>query len=77
MPDYMFNKEGMRIDAVTEDRPGFKAGLIKGDIVIKLGKDDVKDMMGYMKALSKFNSGDTTFVVVKREQDTIKKEVTF
>ena len=77
MPDYMFNKGGMRIDAVTEDRPGYKAGLIKGDIVIKLGEDDVEDMMGYMKALSKFESGDTTFVVVKREQDTIKKEVIF
>ena len=77
MPDYMFNKGGMRIDAVTEDRPGYKAGLIKGDIVIKLGEDDVEDMMGYMKALSKFESGDTTFVVVKREQDTIKKKVTF
>ena len=34
MPDYMFNKGGMRIDAVTEDRPGYKAGLIKGDVVI-------------------------------------------
>jgi len=77
MPDYMFNKGGMRIDAVTEDRPGYKAGLIKGDVVIKLGEDDVEDMMSYMKALSKFESGDTTFVVVKREQDTIKKEVTF
>ena len=77
MPDYMFNKGGMRIDAVTEDRPGYKAGLIKGDIVIKLGEDDVEDMMSYMKALSKFESGDTTFVVVKREQDTIKKKVTF
>ena len=77
MPDYMFNKGGMRIDAVTENRPGYKAGLIKGDIVIKLGEDDVEDMMSYMKALSKFESGDTTFVVVKREQDTIKKKVTF
>ena len=77
MPDYMFNKGGMRIDAVTENRPGYKAGLIKGDVVIKLGEDDVEDMMSYMKALSKFESGDTTFVVVKREQDTIKKEVTF
>ena len=77
MPDYMFNKGGMRIDAVTEDRPGYKAGLIKGDVVIKLGEDDVEDMMSYMKALSKFESGDTTFVVVKREQDTIKKKVTF
>jgi len=77
MPDYMFNKGGMRIDAVTENRPGYKAGLIKGDVVIKLGEDDVEDMMSYMKALSKFESGDTTFVVVKREQDTIKKKVTF
>ena len=77
MPDYMFNKGGMRIDAVSEDRPGYKAGLIKGDVVIKLGEDDVEDMMSYMKALSKFESGDTTFVVVKREQDTIKREVTF
>ena len=77
MPDYMFNKGGMRIDAVSEDRPGYKAGLIKGDVVIKLGEDDVEDMMSYMKALSKFESGDATFVVVKREQDTIKKEVTF
>lgn len=77
MPDYMFNKGGMRIDAVSEDRPGYKAGLIKGDVVIKLGEDDVEDMMSYMKALSKFESGDTTFVVVKREQDTIKKKVTF
>ena len=38
MPDYMFNKGGMRIDAVTQDRPGYKAGLIKGDIVIKMGE---------------------------------------
>ena len=77
MPDYMFNKGGMRIDAVTQDRPAYKAGLIKGDIVIKLGEYDVEDMMGYMKALSKFKSGDSTSVVVKRDQDTIQKKITF
>ncbi|MAU25448.1 MAG: peptidase M28 [Flavobacteriaceae bacterium] len=77
MPDYMFNKGGMRIDAVTQDRPAYKAGLIKGDIVIKLGEYDVEDMMGYMKALSKFKSGDSTSVIVKRDQDTIQKKVAF
>mgnify|MGYP001809135210 CR=1 FL=1 len=75
--NYMFNKGGMRIDAVTQDRPAYKAGLIKGDIVIKLGEYNVEDMMGYMKALSKFKSGDSTSVVVKRDQDTIQKKVTF
>ena len=77
MPDYMFNKGGMRIDAVTQDRPAYKAGLIKGDIVIKLGEYDVEDMMGYMKALSKFKSGDSTSVIVKRDKDTIQKKVAF
>ena len=77
MPDYMFNKGGMRIDAVTQDRPGYKAGLIKGDIVIKLGDHTVEDMMGYMKALSKFKPGDSTSIVVKRDQDTIKRKVAF
>ena len=73
----MFNKGGMRIDAVTQDRPGYKAGLIKGDIVIKLGDHTVEDMMVYMKALSKFKPGDSTSIVVKRDQDTIKRKVAF
>lgn len=77
MPDYMFNKGGMRIDAVTQDRPAYKAGLIKGDIVIKLGEYNIEDMMGYMKALSKFKSGDSSSVIVKRDQDTIQKKVVF
>jgi len=34
-------------------------------------------MMGYMKALSKFKSGDSAFVVVKRDRDTIKRKVAF
>ena len=72
-----FNKGGMRIDAVTQDRPAYKAGLIKGDIVLKMGEYNVEDMMGYMKALSKFKPGDSTAVVVKRDNDTIKRKVTF
>jgi len=77
MPDYMFNKGGMRIDGVTEGRPADKAGLIKGDIVIKMGEYSIEDMMGYMKALSKFDSGDSTIIVVKRGEDLIKKSVSF
>jgi len=77
MPDYMFNKGGMRIDGVTEGRPADKAGLIKGDIVLKMGEYSIEDMMGYMKALSKFESGDSTIIVVKRGEDLIKKSVSF
>jgi C-terminal processing protease CtpA/Prc len=37
IPDYLFDGKGMRIDGISEDKPAKKAGLKKGDIVIKLG----------------------------------------
>jgi len=77
VPDYMFDGKGMRIDGVSEDKPAIKAGLQKGDIVIKLGDIDVIDMMSYMKALSKFEKGNATTVKFEREGKLIEAEVTF
>tara|TARA_B100001750_G_scaffold159411_1_gene128474 strand:+ start:4498 stop:5724 length:1227 start_codon:yes stop_codon:yes gene_type:complete len=77
IPDYLFDGEGMRIDGVTENRPAQIAGILKGDIVIKIGEYEVKNMMGYMKALSKFEKGNTTTVSVNREGDIMTKKITF
>ena len=77
VPDYSFEGEGMRIDGVTEDRPAANAGLEPGDVVIQLGEIKVLDMMSYMKALGKFNKGDTTKVKVKRNNVEVEKEITF
>lgn len=77
VPDYMFDGKGMRIDGVSEDKPAQKAGLQKGDVVIQLGDNEIKDMMGYMKALSKFEKGQTTTVKVQRGEEVVEAEVTF
>ena len=77
IPDYLFDGEGMRIDGVSEDKPAQKAGLQKGDVVVALGDYDVKDMMGYMQALSKFEEGNSTTVKVKRGDQVFSVEVTF
>jgi len=77
VPDYAFEGEGMRIDGVTEGRPASKAGLEPGDIVIQLGENKIVDMMSYMKALGKFNKGDTTKVKVKRGKQEVEKDITF
>lgn len=77
VPDYLFNGEGMRIDGVSEDKPAQKAGLQKGDIVVKMGDFEVKDMMSYMKSLAKFEKGQTATVTVKREGEAKEVEVTF
>ena len=77
MPDYTYSGEGMRIDGVLSDRPAEKAGLEGGDVLIKIGELEVKDIYDYMEGLSKFKNGDRTFIVVKRGEDTLKKEIVF
>ncbi len=77
MPDYVYQGEGMRIDGVLEGRAAAQAGLEKGDVIIRIGDVEVKDIYGYMEGLSKFESGDQTIVVVKRGDEVIEKAVTF
>lgn len=77
MPDYLFDGKGMRIDGITADRPAAVAGLQKGDVVIQLGDSTVVDMMSYMRALSIFEEGNTTKVVVDRSGERIEVGVKF
>ena len=77
IPDYLYDGKGMRIDGVSEDKPAEKAGLQKGDIVVKLGDSLVTDMMSYMRALSTFDNGDKTKVTVKRGDDEVEAEIEF
>jgi hypothetical protein len=77
IPDYTYDGEGLRIDAVKEDRPAAKAGLLAGDVVIQLGAVKVTEMNSYMKALGQFNKGDKTRVKVKRGTEVIEKDIEF
>ena len=77
MPDYLFQGEGMRIDGVTEGKPAFVAGFLKGDIVVQMDTIKVDGMKAYMKGLSLFEKGDSTFVTVKRGEEEIKEMVRF
>lgn len=77
IPDYLYDGKGMRIDGVSEGKPAIKAGLKKGDIVVQLGDSLVIDMMSYMRALSVFDKGDKTKVVVDRDGKKVKAQIQF
>ena len=77
IPDYLYDGKGMRIDGVSKGKPAEKAGFQKGDIVIKLGDEEVTDMMSYMKALSKYENGDKVDVQISRKNELSIKKVTF
>ena len=77
MPDYAYQGEGMRIDGVLEGRPAQKASLENGDILIKIGDTEVKDIYDYMEGLSKFKQGEKTTVTIKRGESQLEKEIVF
>ena len=77
VPDYLFDGKGMRIDGVSEDKPAQKAGLLKGDVVVKLGDSTIVDMMSYMRALSVFEEGNTTMITIERDGKLVEVEINF
>jgi len=77
MPDYLFDGKGMRIDGVSKGKTAEKFGILKGDIVVKIGDIDVNDMMGYMKGLSKFEKGNSTVVKINRQGKIIDIPIIF
>jgi hypothetical protein len=77
VPDYMFVGKGMRVDGVSEGKPAQAAGLLKGDVVVQLGDSTIYDMMSYMRALSAFQKGDSTKVVLERSGQKVEAVVKF
>lgn len=77
MPDYAYDGEGVHVDGVTDGKPAAVAGLQKGDVIVKLGDVEVKDMTTYMKALAAIKKGDKADVVFKRGAETLTRSVEF
>jgi hypothetical protein len=77
MPSYSSEGTGLKVDGVTEGRPGHKAGILTGDVIVKMGEYEIKDIQNYMDALGKFEKGQTIKVDVKRGTETKTLDVTF
>jgi Zn-dependent M28 family amino/carboxypeptidase len=77
MLDYTFAGPGIYIDGVSSDRPAEKAGLKQGDIIQKIGEDEIADVEGYMKVLGKHEKGQTVELKVKRGDKELVMPLTF
>lgn len=70
IPDFGEQVEGMKLSGVREGSPAAKAGLQAGDIIIKFGKVDIKNLYDYTYALGEYKPGDEVEVVFKRGNET-------
>jgi len=77
MPSYTSDVAGLLVDGVTEGRPGQKAGILTGDVIIQIGDYVIKDIQTYMDALGKFEKGQQVAVKILRNKEEKTVQVTF
>jgi len=77
MPDYLYDGKGLKLDGVKENKPAHMAGLMKGDIVTRLGEFEISDIQSYMKCLTVFKVGQTVDMTYLRDGKEMKGKVTF
>jgi serine protease Do len=70
--------EGVLISDVEQGSPGFRAGLQRGDILIRVNRQPVRTPQEASRALGQVSSGSTAFLLVLRQGQeqffTVRKE---
>jgi aminopeptidase YwaD len=76
VPDFRDDLNGVLFADVRTDSPAAKAGLKPGDLLVEFGGETIKNLFDFTDALGSKKPGDVVPVVVKRNGQTIKVNVT-
>ena len=68
--------EGIAIVSVENNSPASKAGLKKGDIIVKIGEKDTKTLAEFRYELYKYEVGDTVELTLYRDGKMQKTKIT-
>ena len=75
MPDHVYAGEGLKIQAVIDDRPAHKAGIANGDVIIRINDEEIREIQSYMRALANLKAGSKAMVTIKRGEEVLNFEV--
>jgi hypothetical protein len=76
VPDFTHEGEGFAIIGTKEGSPAEKAGLLKGDVIVRMDGTDVRNIYDFMGVLSGQKPGNVIDVVVIREGAEVTIPVT-
>jgi bifunctional DNase/RNase len=71
LAQFFGDAEGVLVADVTADSPADRAGLLPGDILIRLGKQRIRDLSGIREALAAIEEKERVEVVVVRGSETL------
>lgn len=66
IPDYAWQGKGVKLTGARPDSPAIRAGLVAGDVILKLGTHEVTNVHDYVFALGDLEPGKETTVDIER-----------
>jgi S1-C subfamily serine protease len=76
IPDYATEVDGLLLSGVVEGGPASKAGLQEGDIIVRFGSRDIKNIYDYTYALEAVKVDEPLTVVFVRDGERIETTMT-
>ena len=76
VPNYSEQTDGLKLDGVRPGSPAERAGLRPGDVVVKLGKVQVKNIYDYTYSLEELRPGQEVEIVVRRDGQLVNLKIT-
>jgi hypothetical protein len=67
LPDFTTAISGYKLAGVFDGSPAARAGMQKGDVLVRFGNCEVEDLATFTRALRAFGPGDLVELVVERE----------
>jgi len=68
MPNFgKSDNKGLRVDAVTPERPAYNGGIKKGDVIVAIEGGEIHNIYEYMAQMGKLKPGQTITVDIMRE----------
>jgi len=75
IPDFAEPPRGVRFADITPGSPAAKAGLKAGDILVKFGKDPIRNLYDFTYALRAHKAGEEVEVEVLRADKSLTAKV--
>jgi C-terminal processing protease CtpA/Prc len=76
VPDYAEEGLGVKFSGVTPGSPAEKAGLQAGDVLVKFGAKEIRNIYDYTYALGESRPGDVISITVRRQGRDVVMEIT-
>ena len=76
VPDYSHEGPGVRFSGVSPGSPAEQAGIRGGDVLVRFGSREIRDIYDYTRVLGEHKPGDRVEAILQRDAGELALTIT-